>query len=295
MKINMPDYLKTIVDSYTGYFNYLLHEITTLSWTNYFYGLIGVSLFFFFLEQVVPWRKDQPRIRKDFWLDGFYMFFNFFIFPLLLFNAVSNTAAQLFNDFLSLFGIANWAAISVMALPKWGQLLLMFVLRDFIQFNIHRVLHRSDRLWEFHKVHHSVKQMGFAAHLRFHWMENVVYRTLEFIPLGIIGFGVQDFFIVHIFATFIGHFNHSNFKFLLGPFKYIFNNPQMHIWHHASELPPDRRYGCNYGMSLSVWDYLFKTAYIPYDGRDIVIGFPGDETFPKRFFHQAIYPIRKKG
>lgn len=288
----MSDYLKIISDSYTGYFNYLVHEITTLSWTNYFYALIVVSLFFFFLEQVVPWRKDQPRIRKDFWLDGFYMFFNFFIFPLLLYNAVSNTAAQLFNDVLSLFGITNWAAISVKALPKWGQLLLMFLLRDFIQFNIHRLLHRSDRLWEFHKVHHSVKQMGFAAHLRFHWMENVVYRTLEFIPLGIIGFGIQEFFIVHIIAIFIGHFNHSNFRFLLGPFMYIFNNPQMHIWHHASALPQNRRYGCNFGMSLSLWDYLFKTAYIPHDGRDIVIGFPGDETFPKGFIHQAIYPLK---
>jgi AraC-like DNA-binding protein len=62
-------------------------------------------------------------------------------------------------------------------------MLLLFLVRDFVQWNVHRLLHRAPRLWEFHKVHHSVQQMGFAAHLRYHFMENIVYRTLEYIPL----------------------------------------------------------------------------------------------------------------
>jgi sterol desaturase/sphingolipid hydroxylase (fatty acid hydroxylase superfamily) len=271
-----------------------VHEITTPSWHNYFYGLIVISLFFFILEQVKPWHQKQPRIRKDFWLDGFYMFFNFFIFSLVLYNAVADVASQVFNDFLSLFGLSNWAAISAASMPKWVQLPVLFLARDFVQWNIHRLLHRRDFLWQFHQVHHSVKQMGFAAHLRYHWMETVVYRTLEYIPLGIIGFGIRDFFVVHIFALFIGHFNHSNFKFPLGPLKYFFNNPRMHIWHHVKDLPPGHSYGCNFGLSLSLWDYLFKTAYIPKSGQDIELGFPGDEKFPKRFFPQVLYPLTKK-
>ncbi|MCP4157393.1 MAG: sterol desaturase family protein [bacterium] len=287
----MDKYWRIIVDSYTGYFGYLVREIGILTWHNYFYALIVISLFFFILEQAFPWRVGQPRIRKDFWLDVFYMFFNFFIFPLLLFNALGNTASQLFGDFLGVFGLTNWVAISVGSLPKWGQLILMMVLRDFIQFNIHRLLHRSNYLWEFHKVHHSVKQMGFAAQLRYHWMENIVYKSLEYIPLGLLGFGIGDFFIIHAIAIFIGHFNHANFKIPLGPFKYIFNNPQMHIWHHAKKMP--HRYGCNFGISLSLWDYLFGTAYIPSDGRDIRLGFPGDRKFPKGFVTQSVYPFIK--
>ena len=77
--------------------------------------------------------------------------------------------------------------------------------------------------------------MGFAAHLRYHWMENVVYRVLEYIPLAMIGYGITDFFIVHAFAIVIGHFNHSNLRLPLGPLKYVLNNPQMHIWHHAKK------------------------------------------------------------
>jgi len=134
--------------------------------------------------------------------------------------------------------------------------------------------------------------MGFAAHLRYHWMENVVYRTIEYIPLAMIGFGIQDFFVVHIFALSIGHFNHSNFKMPLGPLKYLFNNPQMHIWHHAKELPV--KFGVNFGISLSLWDYLFKTDYIPFDGRDIELGFEEDEIFPKSFITQEIYPLGKQ-
>ena len=96
--------------------------------------------------------------------------------------------------------------------PAWAQLLTLFVIRDFIHWNIHRLLHRVPFLWEFHKAHHSVKEMGFASHLRFHWMENVVCHTIEYIPLAMIGIGLQDFFLVHIIALSTGHFNHSNIR-----------------------------------------------------------------------------------
>ncbi|MEQ8811116.1 MAG: sterol desaturase family protein, partial [Imperialibacter sp.] len=185
----------------------------------------------------------------------------------------------------------NLLAFEVMKWPMWSHLLIGFVVRDFVQWWVHRLLHRSPWLWEFHKVHHSVEQMGFAAHLRYHWMENVVYRTIEYIPLALIGIGLRDFFIIHIFTLAVGHFNHSNIKVPLGPFKYFFNNPQMHIWHHAYDLPRERGYGVNFGITLSIWDYLFKTDYIPYDGRDIKLGFPGVEQFPHDFVGQNLHGI----
>ena len=195
------------------------------------------------LELIKPWRRDQSRFRKDFWLDFFYMFFNFFLFSLIIYNAASNVVVHFFNDFLASIGITNLVAFEVMSWPIWAHLLIGFVLRDFVQWWTHRLLHRVPALWEFHKVHHSVEQMGFAAHLRYHWMENVVYRSIEYIPLALIGIGLRDFFIIHIFTLAVGHFNHSNFKFSLGPLKYIFNNPQMHIWHHAYNLLKTRLTG----------------------------------------------------
>ncbi len=287
----MERYLTIFRDGYTGYARYLWHEITHPGWHNYFYWLLGVSAFFLVLEWVRPWRKDQPKFRKDFWLDFFYMFFNFFLFSLIIYNAASDVVVNLFNDFLGLFGVTNLAAVEVNTWPVWAQLATLFVVRDFIQWNIHRLLHRVPFLWEFHKVHHSVEQLGFAAHLRFHWMENVVYRVLEYIPLAMIGFGIDDFFIVHIFTLAVGHFNHSNFKLPLGPLGYLLNNPQMHVWHHARRWPEGHPYGVNFGLTLSLWDYLFGTASIPYDGRDLELGFPGDETFPKTFLAQNLHGL----
>ncbi len=283
------NYWQLVKDSYSGYANYLWREITQPQWHSYFYWLLGVSAFFLILEWVRPWRKNQRRFRKDFWLDLFYMFFNFFIFSLIIYNAASDVVVHFFNDILASVGITNLVAFEVMSWPTWAHLVLGFFVRDFVQWWTHRLLHRVPFLWEFHKVHHSVKEMGFAAHLRYHWMETIVYRSIEYLPLALIGIGLRDFFIIHIFTLAVGHFNHSNFKLNLGPLKYIFNNPQMHIWHHAKSLPKDRHYGVNFGLTLSIWDYLFKTNYIPKSGKNIELGFPDDEKFPDNFVGQITH------
>ncbi len=293
----MEKYWELFVKGYTDYGNYLWNEVTFQSspwWKNYFFWLLLVSAFFLVLEWVKPWRENQARFRKDFWLDFFYMFFNFFLFNLIIYIAGSNVVVGLFNDFLGLFGIRNLVAIEIDSWPVWAQLFTLFLIRDFVQWNTHRLLHAVPALWEFHKVHHSVAEMGFAAHLRYHWMETLVYRTIEYLPLAMIGFGIDDFFIVYIFTLAVGHYNHSNFRIPLGPLKYIFNNPEMHIWHHAHDLPEGHPMGINFGLTLSVWDYLFGTAVIPHNGRDIKLGFPGVEQFPDTFWKQITYGFARK-
>jgi sterol desaturase/sphingolipid hydroxylase (fatty acid hydroxylase superfamily) len=289
----MQEYIQVFLDGYYGYWDYLSSEILYPSWHNYFWWLIGISILVWGLELAFPWRKNQDAIRADFWLDGFYMFFNFFLFSLIGYNAVSNVAVAAFSDFLGLFGIENLVAIQVASWPAWSQFLLLFVVADFIQWNVHRWLHYSPWLWEFHKVHHSVEEMGFAAHLRYHWMETIVYKSVQYIPLAMIGFGLDDFFILHLVTIVIGHLNHANVKITYGPLKYVFNNPVMHLWHHAKELPAGS-HGVNYGISLSLWDYLFGTAYIPNDNANEPLGFEAVETFPKTFWQQLTHPWNKK-
>ena len=290
----MNKYKEIILNSYSDYFNYLKSELLTLHIENYFYGLIIISLVVFILEILFPWRKEQSIFRKDFWLDTFYMFFNFFLLNMIIFIAMSNVTAQLFNDFLGLFNLelVSLQLFDLSSLPKPVALLLFFIISDFIQWNTHRLLHRSSFLWNFHKVHHSVEQMGFAAHLRYHWMEPVVYKSLLYIPMALIGgFSIQDVFIVHFFAITIGHLNHANLGWDYGVLKYVFNHPKMHIWHHSKEMP--YKYGANFGISLSIWDYIFKSNYIPKDGKDIPLGFEGVESFPKDFINQELYPLKK--
>ena len=293
----MEKYLTIFKDSYLGYFNYLWNEITRFHWENYFYGLIIVSLIVWIFELVFPWRKDQKVFRKDFWMDAFYMFFNFFILNLIVLIFLSNATAALFNDFLELIGIglSDFQIVDLDGLPYGVGLLIFFLITDFVQWTTHILLHKVPFLWNFHKVHHSIKEMGFAAHLRYHWMEPIVYKSILYIPLAIIGgFDVEAVAIVHFSTLAIGHLNHANLGWDYGILKYVFNNPKMHIWHHAKELPENKQYGANFGISLSVWDYIFNTNHLPYNGRDIELGFEGDETFPQNFATQIIYPVKKK-
>ena len=288
----MEKYWNIVQNAFTGYWNYLISEISNPAWNNYFYWLIGLSFLVFLLEVIVPWRKDQKVLRRGLLLDLFYILFNFFLFSLIAFNALSMVGVELFNDFIGLFGWENIVAIRLDSWPAWAQLLTLFLVADFVQWNIHRMLHRVPWMWEFHKVHHSVKEMSFAAQFRFHFMETIFYKTIQYIPLAMLGFGITEFFVVHMFTVVVGHLNHANLNWSYGPLGYVFNNPNMHIWHHAKELPEEHPYGMNFGLTLSVWDYLFGTAYVPRNGRDIEIGFGGDEQYPEDFLGQMMEPLR---
>ena len=218
--------------------------------------------------------------------------FNFFIFSIVI-SGVYKILGLLFLDVnitaktFALFDISLW--------PMWIQLLIFFIILDFVQWFTHVLLHKYPFLWQFHKVHHSVKEMGFAAHLRYHWMENILYKPLKTFGVMIIGgFEPEQAYIVHFITIAIGHLNHANLGWDYGILKYVFNNPKMHIWHHAKELPARVKYGVNFGLSLSIWDYLFGTAHVPYDGRDIELGFEGDEHFPQDFLGQEGYPLTRK-
>ena len=177
------EYLNLFFDAFIGTLNWTWRSITfDVPWNrNYFWGLILISLFVFALELVFPWRKDQKSIRKDFWLDGFYMFFNFFVFSLII-TGFYKCISKFSNEVLNLKA-NSLAILDLSNLSPLLQLLIFFIVLDFVQWFTHTLMHRFEFLWRFHKVHHSVKEMGFSAHLRYHWMENVLYKPFKVLAL----------------------------------------------------------------------------------------------------------------
>ena len=288
----MNKYLDAFVNAFKGTVDWTWKSIIfeVPMYTNYFWGLIIISVAVWLLEIAYPWRKEQSIIRKDFWLDVFYMFFNFFIFSIII-SGVYTTLGLLFAEVN--ITAKSFAIINISAWSQWLQLFVFFIILDFVQWFTHVLLHKYPFLWKYHKVHHSVKEMGFAAHLRYHWMENVLYKPLKTFGVMILGgFEPEQAYIVHFITITIGHLNHANIKLSWGPLKYIFNNPVMHLYHDAYTLP-EGKYGVNYGISLSLWDYIFKTAYVPEDSGTIEIGFKGDDKFPQDFIGQSIYGFGK--
>ena len=282
----MEKYITAFINEFTSTLNWTLDSILfKVPWyNNYFWGLIVISLVVWLLEIIFPWRKNQSFIRKDFWMDGFYMFFNFFIFSILI-SGDYKALGLLFNEIgittksLAVFNTSNW--------PIGLQLVVFFVILDFVQWLTHVLLHKYEVLWRFHKVHHSVKEMCFAAHLRYHWKKNILYKPLKTLGVMVLGgFEPEQAYIVHFIAITIGHLNHANIRITWGPFKYILNNSVMHLYHHMKALPENKPKGINFGISLSIWDFLFKTNYIPDDNGEIELGFSNEENFPKGFFGQ---------
>ena len=288
----MEYYLEGFISALLGTINYTWKSILfQVSWYhNYFWGLIVISLLVWGLEIAFPWRKNQSVFRKDFWLDALYMFFNFFVFAIVI-----SGFYKLLELFFTDIGIktTSLAIVDTSDWPMWLQLLIFFIVLDFVQWFTHVLLHRYPALWKYHQIHHSVKEMGFAAHLRYHWMENIFYKPLKTLGVMVLGgFEPEQAYIVHFIAITIGHLNHANVKITWGPLKYIFNNPVMHLYHHAYTLPTGS-YGVNFGISLSIWDYIFKTNYIPEDSGTVEIGFPGDEHIPKGFMGQVTHGFKK--
>jgi len=288
------EYLELFFNAFLGTVQWTWKSICfEVPWTrNYFWSLIVISLIVWTVELVFPWRKQQSAFRKDFFLDGFYIFFNFFVFSMFIsgiYKIITKLAIEEFQIYPNAIALVNLSNFS-----SGIQLLLFFVVLDFVQWLTHILLHRYPFLWKFHKVHHSVKEMGFAAHLRYHWMENILYKPFKVIALMLLGgFEPEQAFIVHFIAISIGHLNHANVKLDYGPFKYIFNNPVMHLYHHAQAIPENFKTGVNFAISLSLWDYIFKTNYVPIPDKNIVLGYRDDQRMPSGFFGQLFYGFKK--
>ena len=289
----MENYVEGFISAFLGAFQWTWRSILfEVPWyKNFFWGIILLSLTVWILELLFPWRKQQSAFRKDFGLDVFYLFFNFFIFSI----AISG-CYRMISLFFAQRGL-HPQSFMVVDITQWSaglQLFVFFVLLDFVQWITHILLHKYDFLWQFHKIHHSVKEMGFAAHMRYHWMENVLYKPFKTLALMLLGgFEPEQAFIVHFITIAIGHLNHANIKINWGPLRYVLNSPVMHLHHHAYHLPPGK-FGVNFGISLSVWDYLFNTHHVPNENGQLPLGYPGDENLPQGFWKQMIYGFSRR-
>jgi len=96
---------------------------------------------------------------------------------------------------------------------------------------------------------------------------------------------------VAIVGTLIGHLNHSNLRISWGPLRYVINSPRMHVWHH--DVIVRGGHGQNFGVVLSLWDWLFGTAYMPEDQPDR-LGFEGMDRYPSGLFARLTYPLLRR-
>ena len=255
----------------------------------YLYWLLGISLAFVVLERIRPARRAQGAVRPQLANDLFYLVFNGHLYAVLAGGAIAWIARHT-REGLQPLGLLPARGL-LDAAPFLVQALVFLVVSDFLQWCVHNLLHRVTFLWQFHKVHHSIHRMDWAGNFRFHWVEVVVYRSLLYVPLYWIGGAGEALFAVALFATAWGHFNHANIALDLGPLGRVFNSPRMHLWHH--DASDEGGVAKNFGIVLSLWDFLFGTVYWPRDRSPSRLGYPGDEEMPRDLPRQLLFPLTR--
>jgi len=256
----------------------------------YWFWLAVVSLLCAAAERVFPWRR-QRAFRPQIGQDLFWLVFNGHFLGLGLAKLTGALILWL-NARLGTYGVPapeSLAWLHGMALPV--QFVVFFVLKDFIEWCIHNLLHRVPWLWEFHKLHHSITTLDWIGSMRFHWMEVVVYKTISYLPLVVLGVDSRVILWVAVVGTVIGHLNHANLAISWGPLRYVLNSPRMHVWHHDVILRGQA--GQNFGITLSIWDWLFGTAFMPRHGQPERLGFEGLDRFPRSLLGRIFYPVSR--
>lgn len=245
--------------------------------------LLMSALVFIFLEKIAPRIREQAILRPDFWHDARYFIFNHLAISIFLFGTTV-AVPSLFSWTINA-GLQAWFR----SLPGIVQFLAVLVCADLVEYAIHRCMHEIPALWRIHAVHHSVEHMDWLAGSRLHILEPLVTRALVMLPAFVLGADKGPVLAYIVFAGFQAGLTHANFGLEFGWLKYVFNTPQFHHWHHASDR---EAIDTNYAAHLPVIDRIFGTYHMPPDRwpeRYGVVGAP----LPKGILRQLAYPFRR--
>lgn len=261
---------------------------------NYSYpvALAVISVLVALAERRWPWRPAQRPLRARLPSDLVYLVFNGHFLGVLLHDWAARVVLPGIDRALRPLGVSV-GLLDLRLAAEWPvplQIVTALVVMDFMQWCVHNLLHRVPWLWELHKTHHSVVdgEMDWIVAFRFQWLEVVVYKALQYVPLALLGFGGTAVMVHAVFGTLVGHLNHANLNWDYGPLRYVFNSPRMHIWHH--DYDAEGRTTVNFGIIFSAWDWMFGTARMPREPPR-ALGFAGVEVFPRNFFTQSLWPL----
>jgi sterol desaturase/sphingolipid hydroxylase (fatty acid hydroxylase superfamily) len=134
---------------------------------------------------------------------------------------------------------------------------------DFIQYWVHRLLHKFDLLWRLHRVHHTDSALDISTSVRHHPLEAVLNGGVTISLLILLGASLDTLMWCLFCAQLYAFFSHSNImvnRVLERPLGIIFVTPNSHAIHHFSERPYT---DSNFGEIFSIWDRCFNTHCQP--------------------------------
>ena len=173
---------------------------------------------------------------------------------LFVLNSLIMSAFSLAGLLFVLEHVSGKGLLNGMRNPVW-KALLSFLLLDFLLYAWHRICHRFDGLWLFHKVHHSDPYLNVSTAFRIHIAELVITTVLKSVYIVLLGIDKTVVFAYETVYPLFVMFHHTNIAFQgeywLGQ---VIVTPWLHRTHHSIER---EQHDSNYGAIFSIWDRLF--------------------------------------
>lgn len=243
-------------------------------------AIVASALVLIALERRFPCRPGQALFRQGFWTEliGYALVQSY-----LLGLVISHLIAWLdgATGLSRLHLVTGW--------PVALQVLFFVVTHDLYIYSFHRLQHRSAWLWRIHEAHHATAEVDWLSGSRSHALEILINQTIEFAPIALLG-GAPEVVLIKLTLDAVwGMYIHSNIGVKSGRLQWLLNGPEMHRWHHASEIRD-----VNFATKLAIWDWLFGTAHLP-AGKPSGYGLYGvsDGEFPSGFMAQQAFAFRR--
>lgn len=242
--------------------------------------ILFLSIFILILlERKFPYRKGLAFFREGFWVDlVWYTLIQSYFLKIFIFDYIILPLDKHFH-LSSLQLVSSW--------PLAVQVLFFLITHDLYIYWFHRWQHHSKILWRIHEAHHSNKEIDWLAGARSHSVEILINQTIEFAPIILLGANPLVVPVKALIDAVWGMYIHSNINVKSGKLQYIINGPEMHQWHHSDH---QEVFFSNYSTKFSLWDWLFKTAYLP-DTKPVKFGLPYN--YPRDYFLQHLHAIKR--
>jgi len=203
-----------------------------------------------FVERLVP-RRPGSMDRKTRWPANlgltFLNFLSLGVIPVSLFGTAVFADSQ------------GWGLLNRVELPTPAVVFVTLLVRGFISFFTHYLMHKVPLLWRMHRVHHLDTEMDVTTTVRMHPLEFFV-GALPGVPI-VLAFGLSPWVLMlyELFDVMVTLWTHSNVR-LPEPvnriLRYFIVTPDLHRVHHSAWQPET---DSNFGAVFPVWDLIFRT------------------------------------
>jgi sterol desaturase/sphingolipid hydroxylase (fatty acid hydroxylase superfamily) len=169
--------------------------------------------------------------------------------------------------------------------PLWLQLLLVFLLAELMNWALHAAKHANNFLWRIHCQHHREDQYSVWLITHTYGPEVLLSGTLMATVILSLGFSKLALDCYLLFYSIVNLYQHSGLPHSLGILDRLIINPAFHRQHHSGAR-------ANYGSTLTIWDWVFRTARWPSSRRDLPNPPPLDQApEPFGFVAEMLYPL----